>query len=184
MPGTEIEQPAPDKSSRRQLTDAEQVEILDAYTKTDEPVRAMATRFGTRETYVYNVLNRVGISWRRGNAESFATWQANQQRNAEGEAEQAAIDRSVVSIANEKIPEDTAKALENMLKLPVLPPRPEPVAPTPAVARRSPPDYKPGKVFTAEVGGLINVEAEDMIEAIQLIQQRFPALRVTSIREA
>lgn len=177
--------PAPDKPGRRPsvtLTDAQQVEILDAYTTTSEPVQDICDRFGIKHTYIYNILDRVGVSWRRGNAESFLTWQENQARNAEGEAEQEAIDRSVVSIANEKIPEDTARALENMLKLPtptVLPPKPEPVAPTPSVERRTH-ATEPLQTWRVQISGFLTIEATSIEEALFEAKRRGgPLVKIT-----
>lgn len=64
---------------RRPMTPEQEVEMLDAYTKTTEPIGKIATRYGVSATYPYNVLDRAGVSWRRGNAESFDDWQAAQQ---------------------------------------------------------------------------------------------------------
>lgn len=169
MPDTKTTPDKPGRPVKRQLTDEEQVEILDAYTATNEPVQEITTRFNIHPTHIYNILERAGVTWRRGHPISFETWQARQAKP---------VDNGV--------PPETEKALENMLKLPVLPPRPEPVAPTPAVERRvaAPTEWKAKLMFMAEVSGLISLEAESMVEAIELLQLRWPDLRVTSIREA
>lgn len=170
------EAPPPGKPGRRPkagLTDAQQVEILDAYTTTTEPVQDITTRFGIHPTYIYNILDRVGVSWRRGNPESFATWQANQARNQEGEYEQERMDR---------VPPEVDKALENMLRPPtVLPARPEPVAPTPSVERRA--QSTPLAAFDVTVEGRLRVRAVDMLHAIQMVMTDHPDLRITQISE-
>jgi hypothetical protein len=179
MTDTQIDQPpAPSKNGRvvRTLTDEQEVEILDAYTKTDEPVHLLSTRFGVNDARIYRILDRVGVSWRRGNHESFTAWQASQQT------------------PEPEIPEAQHKALENMLKLDqssgtpspfptVLPARPEPVAPTPSIERRANTfDYRPE--WKVNVVGLITVQAEDIESALKIVRGGYPNLRITGINQA
>ena len=156
---TELEQPAaPDKVRRRTgITEDQQVQILDAYTTTDESVKDISARFGIRDTYIYNVLDRVGVSWRRGNPETFATWQERQRA----------------------VPEPVEKALENMLRLPVLPPKPEPVAPTPAIERR----MRSTEIerWAITVQGLLLIEASDLEDAIAQVRRTQPGLRIMKV---
>lgn len=175
---------APDKPGRRprhSLTEDEQVQILDAYTTTSESVKDISARFEIGETYIYNVLDRVGVSWRRGNPESFTTWQANQHPE------------DVVIEGEDSIPGPQQQALENMLKLPnssgtpspyptVLPPKPEPVAPTPAVERRVPASNRL-QMFEVTVTGTYTVSAMDIMQAMQRVMSDQPNLRITGIRE-
>lgn len=65
---------------RRPLTPEQEVEMLDAYTRTDDPIDGIAARFNVRSTYIYNVLDRAGVSWRRNDTRTFDQWQAAQQK--------------------------------------------------------------------------------------------------------
>jgi transposase-like protein len=65
---------------RRPLSDEQEVEVLDAYTRTDDSIEGIARKFGVRSTYLYNVLDRAGVSWRRNDGITFDEWQARQQR--------------------------------------------------------------------------------------------------------
>jgi hypothetical protein len=72
------------RSVRRPLSDAQESELLTAYTHTDESVDSITRRFGIRDTYIFNVLDRAGVSWRRKDAfkgQSFEQWQAAQNPN-------------------------------------------------------------------------------------------------------
>lgn len=70
---------------KRALTPEQEVEMLDAYTKTDEPIGRIAQRYGVRATYPYNVLDRAGVTWRRDHTQTFDEWQAEQARPKETE---------------------------------------------------------------------------------------------------
>lgn len=158
----------PDKAGHRgkprNLSDEQEVELLDAYTQTSAPLKELAERFGVKETYVYNVLDRAGVSWRRGNPESFEEWQAAQQRKQ----------------AEETVPEPVEKALENMLRLPVLPAKPEPVAPTPAVERRVQ-KWTEVERWMFTVQGLVVIEAAELEDALAQMRRLHPELRITKI---
>lgn len=165
------ETPAPDKVAHRGnkprvLTDEQEVQLLDAYTATDEPVVEISKRFEIRETYVYNVLDRAGVSWRRGNPETYMQWQAAQARPAE-----------------ETVPPETVAALENMLRLPVLPARPEPVAPTPSVERRARPSFGHHR-WVIRVEGELQSDLDDIADVIAEIKQAHPFLRIVAINPA
>jgi len=74
------------RGRRRPLSDEQEVEIIDAYTKTEEAVGDITQRYAIRETYIFNVLDRAGISWRRKNSESFEQWQLRQNPRLAAEA--------------------------------------------------------------------------------------------------
>ena len=181
------------------LTDEQRIEIIDAYTQTDEAVQSISARFAIKDTYIYNVLGKVGIDWRRGNPESFVTWQAQQgqarptpedlkampevdnqgaRRGHYAQQDQAAVSQFP---ASDSVPLETAKALENMLDTQhVLKPRPEPVAPTPAVERRvrTSPDTE---MWAITVQGVVLMEAADLEDAIRQVRRAQPGLRIIKV---
>jgi len=151
------------KASAR-LNDEQRVEILDAYTTTDEPTDEIAARYGIKDTYIYNVLEKLDITWRRRDPISFETWQAQQHVEPE-------------------VPEPQQKALENMLDPDhVLKPRPEPVAPTPAVERRvHRPSNVDAEMWAITVQGVILMEGGDLEDAIHKVRVQQPGLRIIKV---
>lgn len=171
-PNTPLNQPG--KIGRphqgRSLTDDERVEILDAYTKTDESVQSISARFGIKDTYIYNVLDRVGVSWRRSNPESYETWQARQAQPARTERDPF-----------DHVPPETEKALENMLRMP---PAREPVAPAVDTTRR--PAILPTVLKTrwaVEVSGTIYLDAQTIEAAVTEARRLFPGTEIKSARQ-
>jgi len=156
-----------------ELTDEQRVEILDAYTKTDEPVGAICQRYGIKDTYIFNILAKVGIDWRRRDPISFETWQAQQQRQHIDE-QQTQRDDALMGV----VPEPVTKALENMIDTQhVLKPKPEPVAPTPAIERRVRISADT-EMWAITVQGVILIEAADLEDAIRQVRRAQPGLRI------
>ena len=182
--------PLPDKprgTKPRNISDDQAVELLDAYTQTDEPIKDLSARFGIKETYIYNVLQRAGVDWRRGNPESFMEWQAAQARK------------------QDSVPEPVAKAIENMLDTDhvlsadaaarradafdrvgtarQLPPKPEPVAPTPAIERRRVHITGSEPLWEVTVQGIVQLHGNEIEDVLIQCRQNYPQLRVTGIRQ-
>jgi len=176
--GPDMSEAEPEK--RVKLSEDQKVEIIDAYTKTDESSGKLIERFGVKWSKLYAVLDQAGITWRRGNSISFETWQAQQQVKHVDE-QQMARDDSLIGV----VPEPVAKALENMIDTDhVLKPRPEPVAPTPAIERRVLARGPINQRWSVRVEGLVYVNAPDIAEALRLVQQDQPDMKILAINPA
>jgi hypothetical protein len=157
------------------LTDDQQVEIIDMYTRTLEPVGLIAKHYGIQETYVFNVLGRAGITWRRkhalyrSGAETFDQWQARQQKPTPlGPPPIPATATEARAQVVAEVPEPVEKALERMLRLP---PKPEPVAqprPQPVQVEATDPNES---VWEISYVGRMLVRAQDIDQALDRARQ-------------
>jgi hypothetical protein len=137
----------------RPLSDEQEVELLDAYTKTDEPLASISQRFGVRPTYPYNVLDRAGVTWRRDHAQTFDEWQAEQARpKAEPEPEVIVTPQLPEVVINQR----------------VLPPEIEAMrAIRPAQPKPEPPVEFDGPTWEVEYTGRMLVKAASIDQALE-----------------
>lgn len=157
-----------------QMSDDTKLELATLYQDMRIPVGAIEREFQLRNGLLTAVTDELGIPRRgSGNAgrksppgrfirhpDGTRVWMPDQP-------EPTAPDPQVV------------KALENMIRLPAVEPpviHSTPLPPSPAPV--------PSLVFVATVQGKVQVGADDIGEAIELIRHRFPDLRITGIQEA
>jgi transposase-like protein len=146
--------------ARRVWTDEMKLEVGSAYEDLDTPIADILTRFEIGEGTLYAIVRGLGL----------------QTRNARA---QAALVAPPPEVADE-LPAPQVAALERML----VPPAREPLAqPTPR-ARQAPVPSSLSMAWTVKVEGLITVEADDIAEALRIVKQGYPNLRISGINES
>jgi transposase-like protein len=61
---------------RVNLSTEDEHKILDLYAHSDKSIKQIADILGVTSTYPYRTLDRLGVGWRRGAAETFDAWAA------------------------------------------------------------------------------------------------------------
>jgi transposase-like protein len=154
----------PDEPMKRiKLTDEQEAEIVHLYTTTDTPVTEIARAYGLVDTYPFTVLNRHGISWRRGSGEAAPTRQLPPQIAA----------MSAVRVE----PKPPVRAVEPQ-KAPAMP---EPTTPVPVSTPVPDNGAADDFTFVLTVQGSLRLHAASMVEAIQ--QAQASGLRVTKVEQ-
>ena len=97
------------------LSPEQRIEIARMYLDTDVSMPEIARAYGLSPSYPYYVLKVLGITWRRGDT---APKPSLGEPHVNGVVKPEIVD---------SVPEPVEKALENMLKWPTMPPKPEPV---------------------------------------------------------
>jgi transposase-like protein len=150
---------APMPRTRRKWSDEVKLKVGEAYEDESIPIEDIMRRFEMGEGTLYRIVRGLGLPTRRSKPS----------------------DPPPPPEVVEELPAPQVAALERML----VPPAREPLATVPAPrARQAPVPSSLSMAWTVKVEGLITVEADDIAEALRIVKQGYPNLRISGINES